>query len=65
MLPAISAGDCLFADLGVDPSYPGSQSLEATDLLLRNCTILSDAHVIVLQVGCVGDLGFRRQGYIN
>ena len=65
MLPGISAEDCLFADIGIDPSYPGLQTLEATDLLLRNRQLLTDVHVIIWQVGCVGDVGFRRKGYIN
>ena len=65
MLAAPSAEDCLFADLGVDPSFPGCQSLEATDLLLRNRTICTDLHVVIWQVGCVGDLGFRFNGFAN
>merc|ERR1719315_731601 len=36
MLPAPSAEDCLVSDLGIDPSLPGMQTLEATDFLLRN-----------------------------
>ena len=35
MLPAVSAEDCLFADLGVDPGEHGWQSWEATGFLLR------------------------------
>ena len=46
MLPGVSALDCLFADLGVDPSYPGLQVLEATDFLVRNRKILTDGHVV-------------------
>src|SRR5262245_20782903 len=34
MLPAISAEDCLFADLGIDPVV-GCQSFEATDFLMN------------------------------
>jgi hypothetical protein len=61
ILPAVSAEDCLFADLGIDPSYPGLQTLEATDMLLRRRMLLTDSHVIIWQVGCVGDVGFRRK----
>ncbi len=39
MLPGISAEDCLFADLGVDPARHGCQSFEATDFLLSQRTI--------------------------
>jgi precorrin-6B methylase 1 len=65
MLPAISAVDCLFADIGVDPAHDGCQMVEATDLLLRRRQILTDSHVIIWQIGCVGDLGFRFAGYDN
>lgn len=57
MLPAISALDCLFADLGVDPAA-GCQMFEATDLLLRRKKLDVQAHVILWQVGATGDLGF-------
>ena len=51
MLPAPSAEDCLIADVGIDPALPGMQTLEATELLLRNRTVLTDLHVLVWQVG--------------
>ena len=35
MLPGVSALDCLFADLGLDPGEVGCQEHEATDFLLR------------------------------
>lgn len=62
MLPAVSSLDCLFADLGIDPAT-GCQMVEATDLLLRNRMIDTATHVIVWQIGCVGDLGFRFKGF--
>ena len=65
MLPAISAEDCLYADLGVDPSIPGLQIYEATDLLLRRRHIDTTMNLILFQVGCVGDLGFKFHGYAN
>ena len=65
MLPAISALDCLFADIGVDPSTKGSQTVEATDLLLRKRRLTTDGHVVIWQIGCVGDLGFNFSGYDN
>lgn len=65
MLPAISAEDCLYADLGVDPSITGLQIFEATDLLLRQRRIEPTMNMILFQVGCVGDLGFNFQGYEN
>jgi Tetrapyrrole (Corrin/Porphyrin) Methylases len=65
MLPAVSAMDCLFADLGIDPSKPGCQVIEASDLLLRRRTLLIDSHVIIFQVGSVGDMGFNFGGFPN
>ncbi|MET0010167.1 MAG: SAM-dependent methyltransferase, partial [Candidatus Thiodiazotropha sp. 6PLUC4] len=65
LLPAISALDCLFADCGVDPSSKGSQTIEATALLLRKRKLLTDGHAIIWQIGCVGDLGFNFSGYDN
>lgn len=50
MLPSVSALDCLFADLGVDPSSPGLQVLEATDFVVRKRRVLTDGHVVILQV---------------
>ena len=35
VLPGISAEDCLFADIGLDPGKDGCQSFEATDFLVR------------------------------
>ena len=35
MLPGVSAEDCIFADLGIDPGVSGCQLFEATDFLLR------------------------------
>jgi precorrin-6B methylase 1 len=65
LLPAISALDCLFADLGVDPSSHGCLEYEATDMLLRKRPLQNDMHAIIWQIGCVGDLGFKFAGYDN
>jgi hypothetical protein len=51
--------------VGVDPSSKGSQTVEATDLLLRKRRLNTDGHVVVWQIGCVGDLGFNFAGYDN
>lgn len=65
MLPAVSAEDCLYADLGIDPSVPGLQIFEATDLLLRRRRIETTMNLMLWQVGCVGDLGFKFDGFEN
>ena len=63
MLPAISSLDCLFADVGFDPSRHSCQIVEATDLLARAKKPDITASVIIFQVGCVGDLGYNSRGY--
>lgn len=63
MLPGISAEDCLFADLGIDPSANGCQSYEATDFLLNSRSVDNSAQLILWQAGLVGDLTFRRYAY--
>jgi hypothetical protein len=63
MLPAISAEDCLFADLGVDPALTGCQSYEATDFLLNDKVIDTTSQLILWQIGVVGDVTFRRNGF--
>jgi precorrin-6B methylase 1 len=65
MLPGISAEDCLFADLGVDPATSGCQSYEATDFVMHRRTIDPSSSLILWQVGAVGDWTFRHAGYPN
>jgi uncharacterized protein YabN with tetrapyrrole methylase and pyrophosphatase domain len=56
MLPAISAADCLFADLGVDPGRTGLQTYEATDFLIHRRRVDPSATLVLWQVSVVGDL---------
>lgn len=65
MKPSVCALDCLCADLGVDPCHPGMQTHEATDMLLRQRIPDTHLHVVLWQVGLIGEMGFRRKGYIN
>jgi uncharacterized protein YabN with tetrapyrrole methylase and pyrophosphatase domain len=58
MLPGISALDCLSADLGIDITIGGCQSVGATDLLLRKRQLVPESHVVIWQVGLIGKLGF-------
>jgi uncharacterized protein YabN with tetrapyrrole methylase and pyrophosphatase domain len=51
MLPAVSALDCLFADLGVDPASSGLQTYEAGDFLRRRPVIEPRAGLVLWQVG--------------
>jgi uncharacterized protein YabN with tetrapyrrole methylase and pyrophosphatase domain len=54
MLPGVSAEDCLFADLGLDPGEFGCQSFEATDFLLRRRRFDPTSLLVLWQVGLVG-----------
>ncbi|GAB2473960.1 SAM-dependent methyltransferase [Xylanimonas ulmi] len=63
MAPAISSQDSLFADLGIDPSSAGLQTVDATDLLIRRRQLNPTMHVLIWQAECVGDDGFNFAGY--
>jgi uncharacterized protein YabN with tetrapyrrole methylase and pyrophosphatase domain len=54
MLPAVSAEDCLFADLGVDPA-PGCVSYDATAFVVRAPPIDTEAVLVLWQVAAVGE----------
>lgn len=58
MLPGISAEDCLFADLHVDPATAGCQSYEATHFLLTHPRIEPTAPLVLWQVGAIGVLDY-------
>lgn len=60
VLPGISAEDCLFADLRVDPSSCGCLSYEATDLLFYRRTLNPFSHLVIWQIGAIGNLGNYR-----
>ncbi|MEM9292004.1 MAG: SAM-dependent methyltransferase [Acidobacteriota bacterium] len=60
MLPGISAEDCLFADLGIDPGQLGCQSFEATDFLVYDRRYDPRCHLVLWQVGVIGDLTFEK-----
>ena len=55
MLAGISAEDCLFADLAIDPRGLGWQSFEASDFLLRRRRFDPTAALILWQVGMLGE----------
>lgn len=65
MRPGISALDYIVADVGFDPMIPGLISYEASDLLLRRRRIDTSLHVVLWQVGMVGEFGFNPQGFGN
>jgi uncharacterized protein YabN with tetrapyrrole methylase and pyrophosphatase domain len=55
MLPATSSEDCLFADLSIDPATSGCQSFEATDFLIRRRKFDPSSHLILWQIGSIGN----------
>lgn len=59
MLPGISAEDCLFADLGIDPGERGCQSFEATDFLLRRRIFDPTSTLVLWQIGGIGVFDFH------
>lgn len=59
MLPGISAEDYLFADLGIDPSTFGCQSFEATDFLVHRRKFDTSSHLILWQIGSIGDFTYN------
>jgi uncharacterized protein YabN with tetrapyrrole methylase and pyrophosphatase domain len=63
MLPGISAEDCLFADLGVDPAVGGCQSYEASDFMMNAPVIDTSSQLVLWQIGTVGDWTYKRYKY--
>jgi precorrin-3B methylase len=59
MLPGISAEDCLFADLGLDPGEHGCQSFEATDFLVHRRRFDNRSLLVLWQIGAIGVFTFR------
>jgi uncharacterized protein YabN with tetrapyrrole methylase and pyrophosphatase domain len=62
VLPGISAMDCLFAELLLDPVVDGLQIFEATDLLLRQRPLQTDAPALIWQVGAVESCLYKARG---
>ena len=60
MQPGISAEDCLYADLGIDPGRTGCQHFEATQFLCCDRQVDPAAWLVLWQVASVGDRGFTR-----
>lgn len=62
MLPGVSAEDCLFSDLGVDPGRRGCRTFDATDFLVRRRQPDATVPMILWQVGAVGRTDYPRDG---
>lgn len=60
MEPGVSAEDCLYADLGIDPGTYGCQHYEASQLLFYKRRLDPSAYLVLWQVGVVGDQSLAR-----
>jgi siroheme synthase len=60
MEPGVSAEDCLYADLGIDPGEHGCQHYEASQLMFYRRRIDPAACLILWQVGVAGDRSLGR-----
>ncbi len=62
MHAGISAEDCLYADLGIDPGTYGCQHYEASQLLFYRRRLDPTAYLVLWQIGVVGDRSVSRFG---
>lgn len=60
MEPGVSAEDCLYADLGIDPGSFGCQHYEASQFMFYRRRIDPSAYLVLWQVGVAGDRTVRR-----
>ncbi|GAB3383627.1 SAM-dependent methyltransferase [Lysobacter fragariae] len=60
MEPGISAEDCLYADLGIDPGRFGCQHYEASQFMFYKRRIDPSAYLILWQIGIAGDRSLKR-----
>lgn len=60
MEPGVSAEDCLYADIGIDPGKFGCQHYEASQLMLYRRRLDTSAYLVLWQVGVAGDRSLAR-----
>jgi len=60
MEPGVSAADCLYADLGIDPGNYGCQHYEASQVMFYRRRLDTSAYVVLWQVGVAGDRSLAR-----
>jgi uncharacterized protein YabN with tetrapyrrole methylase and pyrophosphatase domain len=61
MEPGISAEDCLYADLGIDPGRVGCAHFEASQFMLYRRVVDPSAYLVLWQVGIAGDRSCSRR----
>ncbi len=62
MEPGISAEDCLYADLGIDPGTHGCQHVDASQFLWYRHQVDPCGYLVLWQVGVAGDHSLRSFG---
>lgn len=60
MQPAVSAEDCLFADIGFDPAATGCQTYEASDWLINERRFDTRSVLILWQIAVVADRSYEK-----
>lgn len=60
MEPGISAEDCLYADLGIDPGTFGCQHYEASQFMFFKRRFTPSAYLVLWQIGIAGDRSLAR-----
>lgn len=60
MEPGISAEDCLYADLGIDPGRFGCAHFEASQFMFFRRRIDPSAYLVLWQIGVAGDRSLAR-----
>jgi len=65
ILPAVSAQDCLFSDLEIDPGDQGCFSIEATELVLFERNIDVHAHFLLWQVANFGRIDGKKTNKLS
>lgn len=60
MEPGVSAEDCLYADLGIDPGRYGCQHYEASQFMFYRRRIDPAAYLVLWQIGIAGDRSCTR-----
>ncbi len=61
MIPGISAEDCLYADLGIDPGSVGCQHYEASQFMFYQRVFDPSAYLVLWQIGIAGDKSLTRR----
>ncbi len=60
MLPGVSAEDCLFSDLRLDPGKNGFQSYEVSDFLIHRRRFDKHCPLLLWQIAVIGYRGFYK-----